>query len=265
MKCLALLTLLAAFAASAAATGEDDWKLRIKKEADGWSASFSGPVQYGSGHNRIKGSGVRVEKTRALGAFSKLRIEGPFDVKLTQAGSDQVTVVADENIEPLVETTVEGDSLVVRMKRDAGFTTRSAPVVRVDARVLQAATVNGSGDLTVERLKGESFSLHVAGSGDVHVGLVELKDLSVSISGSGDVRLAGRAEQQSWTLSGSGDVDARALAGRTAKVSVNGSGDVALGVTEQLDVQLSGSGDLSYAGRPQLRQSVSGSGEIHRR
>jgi hypothetical protein len=87
MKCLALLTLLAAFAASAAATGEDDWKLRIKKEADGWSASFSGPVQYGSGHNRIKGSGVRVEKTRALGAFSKLRIEGPFDVKLTQAGS----------------------------------------------------------------------------------------------------------------------------------------------------------------------------------
>jgi hypothetical protein len=253
MKRLALLTLLAAFAASAAATGEDDWKLRIKKEADGWSASFSGPVQYGSGHNRIKGSGVRVEKTRALGAFSKLRIEGPFDVKLTQAGSDQVTVVADEN------------SLVVRMKRDAGFTTRSAPVVRVDARVLQAATVNGSGDLTVERLKGESFSLHVAGSGDVHVGLVELKDLSVSISGSGDVRLAGRAEQQSWTLSGSGDVDARALAGRTAKVSVNGSGDVALGVTEQLDVQLSGSGDLSYAGRPQLRQSVSGSGEIHRR
>ena len=79
------------------------------------------------------------------------------------------------------------------------------------------------------------------------------------------MRLAGRADQQSWTVSGSGDVDARSLTGRSARVGIEGSGDVSLGVTEQLDVQLSGSGDLSYAGRPQLRQSVSGSGEIHRR
>lgn len=265
MKRLALLTLITALATSAAFAGDNDWRLRIKKEADGWTASFSGPMEYGSGRNRLKGSGVKVEKARALGAFTKLRIDGPFDVKLTQAATDQATVVADDNIEPLVETVVEGDSLIVRMKRDAGFTTRSAPVVRVDARALQAIAINGSGDLGVERFKSDALSLTVIGSGDVHFGVVELKDLNVSISGSGDVRLAGRADQQSWSISGSGDVDARALAGRAAKVAIQGSGDVSLGVTEQLDVQLSGSGDLSYAGRPQLRQSVSGSGEIHRR
>jgi hypothetical protein len=264
MKRLAFLILIAAACGSASA-GENDWHLRIKKEVDGWSAHFSGPMDYGSGKNRIKGSGVKVEKVRALGAFSKLRIDGPFDVRLAQAGSDQATVVADDNIEPLVETVVEGDALVVRMKRDAGFTTRSAPVVRVDARALQAIAINGSGDLSVERFKADSLSLNVIGSGDVHFGVVELKDLNVSISGSGDVRLAGRADQQSWSVSGSGDVDARALAGRGAKVGISGSGDVAIGVTEQLDVQLSGSGDLSYAGQPQLRQSVSGSGEISRR
>lgn len=265
MKRLALLALSVTFLASAATAGDNDWRLRIKKEADGWSASFSGPMDYGSGRNRVKGSGVRVEKPRALGAFTKLRIDGPFDVRLSQAAIDQATVVADDNVEPLVETVVEGDSLVVRMKRDAGFTTRTAPLVRVDAKSLQAIAVNGSGDLSVERFKGEALSLGVGGSGDVSFGLVELKDLSVGISGSGDVRLAGRAEQQAWSISGSGDVDARALAGRAAKVSISGSGDMALGVTEQLDVQLSGSGDLSYAGRPQLRQSVSGSGEVHRR
>jgi len=264
MKRLVLPILLAALCGTASAS-ENDWHLRIKKESDGWTAHFSGPIDYGSGKNRIKGSGVKVEKARALGGFSKLRIDGPFDVKLTQAGTDQAVVVADDNIEPLVETVVEGDALVVRMKRDAGFKTRSAPLVRVDARALQSIAINGSGDLVVERFKADSLNLNVIGSGDVHFGLVELKDLSVSISGSGDVRLAGRADQQSWTVSGSGDVDARALAGRVGKVSINGSGDVSVGVTEQLDVQLSGSGDLSYAGRPQLRQSVSGSGEIHRR
>jgi hypothetical protein len=264
MKRLTLLILIAA-ACGTAAAGDNDWRLRIKKESDGWTAHFSGPMDYGSGKNRIKGSGVKVEKARSLGAFSKLRVDGPFDVKLAQAGSDQATVVADDNIEPLVETVVEGDALIIRMKREAGFTTRSAPLVRVDARALQAVTINGSGDLSAERFKADSLNLNIVGSGDVHFGMVELKDLNVSISGSGDVRLAGRADQQSWSVSGSGDVDARSLAGRAAKVNINGSGDVSIGVTEQLDVQLSGSGDLSYAGRPQLRQSVSGSGEISRR
>jgi len=266
MKRLALLTLfVAAFCTQAALAGDDDWRLRIKKEANGWTASFSGPIQYGSGSNRIKGSGVKVEKARALAAFTKLRIEGPFDVRLAQAGSDQATVVADDNIEPLVETVVDGDTLVVRMKRDTGFTTRLAPTVRIDARALQAVAIDGSGDMTVERFKGDSLALSVVGSGDVQLGLVELKELSVSISGSVDVRVAGRAEQQSWKITGSGDVDAASLTGRAARIELHGSGDASLGVMDQLDVKLSGSGDLSYAGRPQLRQSVSGSGEIHRR
>lgn len=262
---LTLLTLAAFLTTGAAMAGDNDWRLRIKKDADGWTAHFSGPMDYGSGKNRVRGSGVKVEKPRALVAFSQLRIDGPFDVRLVQGGVDQATVVADDNIEPLIETAVEGDALVIRMKADAGFTTRSAPTVRVSARALQAVAINGSGDLGADSFKADSLSLNVIGSGDVQFGLLEVKELKVSISGSGDVRLAGRAEQQSWRVSGSGDVDARALAGRAAKVNLHGSGDVALGVTEQLDAQLSGSGDLSYAGRPQLRQSVSGSGEIHRR
>lgn len=260
------LLMCAVLAVSGSAlAGDNDWRLRIKKEADGWSASFSGPMEYGSGKNRVRGSGVKVEKVRALSAFTRLRIDGPLDVRLTQAGSDQATVVADDNIEPLVETVVEGDALVIRLKRDAGFVTRSAPVVRLNARTLQAVAVNGSGDLVVDSFKADALGLNVVGSGDVRFGLLEVKDLNVSISGSGDVRVAGRADQQTWQVTGSGDVDARALSGRAAKVSLHGSGDVALGVTEQLDAQLSGSGDLSYAGRPQLRQSVSGSGEIHHR
>lgn len=264
MKRFALLTLAAALCTCALA-GENDWHLRIKKETDGWTASFTGPVEYGGGKQRVRGSGVKVEKTRALAAFSKLRLDGPVDVKLSQGANDQASVVADDNIEPLIETVVEGDTLVIRLKRDISFTTRGAFMVRLAARSLQAIAIEGSGDLRTDSFKGDSLGLTVNGSGDAYFGLVEVKDLSVAISGSGDVRLAGRAEQQSWNLSGSGDVDARALAGRAAKVQLSGSGDLSLGVTEQLDAQLSGSGDLSYAGRPQLRQSVTGTGEIQRR
>ncbi len=265
MKRLVLLMFTPLLAVSLAMADDNDWRLRIKKDAEGWTAHLSGPMDYGSGRPRIKGSGVRVERVRALAAFTKLRIDGPVDVQLAQAGSDQATVVADDNVEPLVETVVEGDTLVVRLKREAGFTTRSAPLLRVDARAVQSIALRGSGDLVVDRFKADSLALHVEGSGDVQMGLVELQSLQVGISGSGDVRVAGRADQQRWKLSGSGDVDASSLTGRTAQVDISGSGDASLGVTEQLDATLSGSGDLHYAGRPQLRQSVSGSGDIHRR
>lgn len=260
---LFLFTTLLALQASADSGG--DWNLRIRKEADGWSASFTGTNEYGSAKHRIRGSGVRVEKQRPLAAFSKVRIDGPLDVRVQQAGTDQAVIVTDDNIEPLIETVVEGDTLVLRLKRDAGFSARRAPSIRLDARNVQSVTMLGSGDLAIDRFKADSLSLALTGSGDARLGLVELRELNVNITGSGDVQAAGRADQQSWTLNGSGDVDARSLSGRQAKVQLNGSGDMALGVCEQLDAQLSGSGDLSYAGRPQLRQSVSGTGEITRR
>lgn len=259
------LLMLAASAQLAQADEGNDWKLRIKKEGDGWSINLNGPREYGPNAKRLRGSGNVVEKARQVGAFTKLRLEGPVDVRVNQAAADAVKVSADDNIEPLVETRVDGDTLVVRLQPGAGFTTRQTPVVSVDAKALQAIVVNGSGDLSLERFKGDQLALTLSGSGDLRVGLLEVRELNATLSGSGDVRVAGRADAQSWTLNGSGDVDARSLPGRSAKAQLNGSGDLDLGVVETLDASVRGSGDLSYGGRPQVKQSVSGSGEIHRR
>ena len=257
---------LACSTALAGSTQEDtDWNLRLKKESSGWSLSFSSSQDYGSGSHRLKGSGVWVEKQRSVAAFSKLRLEGPLDVRLHQASSDSVKVAADDNIEPLIETRVEGDTLVVRIQKDSAFRTRQAPVIRIDSKNLNTVAVEGSGDLQLERFAGERLSLSLNGSGDVRVGQLEVQELTANLTGSGDLQVSGRADNQSWTLHGSGDVDARSLSGRKVKAELSGSGDMALGASETLDASLRGSGDLSYAGRPQLRQSVSGSGEIGRR
>jgi len=263
---LLLPLLMLCLAAGGARAGEElDWQLRVKKESNGWSASFSSSQDYGSGSQRLKGSDRRVEKARSVAAFSKLRLEGPVDVRLNQAAADTVKVAADDNIEPLIETRVEGDTLVIRLQKGAGFRTRHHPLVTVDSKNLQAIAIDGSGDLLLDRFKSERLQLSLQGSGDVQIGLLEVRELTASLSGSGDIQIAGRADTQSWSLHGSGDVDARSLSGRSVKAELHGSGDMDLGVAEELDVSLRGSGDLSYAGRPQLRQSISGSGDIRRR
>lgn len=244
------------------AHADKDWTLRIKQEAKGLTVHWGGQQHYGERGSRLKGSGVWVDKQRAVAAFSKLRVDGPIDVRLSQAAADEVRVQADDNIEPLIETRVEGDTLVLGLKAGAGFDCRQTPHIVVSARQLQGLQIRGSGDVQLDRLKADSFSLSVSGSGDLQVGLLEVRELTAQLSGSGDVQVAGRAEQQVWTISGSGDVSARALSGKSARVHLSGSGDMDLGVTEQLDAKLSGSGDLHYAGRPRVTQSVSGSGEI---
>jgi len=266
MKTLSLCSALLCLGGSAlAADTSGDWHLRIKSNGNSWTASFSGPMEYGAPGKRVRGSGVMVERVRAITAFSKIRLDGPMNVRLSQAGVDTVKVSADDNVEPLIETLVEGDTLVLRLQKGAGLTTRHAPTVWVESKALQALSLNGSGDLSLDRFKGDKLSLNLAGSGDLHIGLLDVKELIATLSGSGDAEVAGQAEVQQWQLQGSGNVDARSLSGRSAQAQLTGSGDMAIGVTQNLEVTLRGSGDLRYAGRPQLRQTVTGSGEISKR
>jgi hypothetical protein len=246
--------LLVVSLSAAALEKENEWSLRIKEEAQGWVAKLHGATSYsgGSGHNRIKGSGVMVDRARSVASFSHVRLDGPVDAQLTQGASEALHVVADDNIEPLIETRVVGDTLVISLKEGAGFSTRRAPYVRVDIKTLSGMELKGSGDLQMDRLKTDALSLSLSGSGDLSLGLLEARELTGSLSGSGDVQLAGRADTQS-------------LQGKSVRARLSGSGDLSLGVSDNLDASLSGSGDLSYAGRPTLRKSVSGSGEISAR
>jgi hypothetical protein len=259
---LALTTLFAACLTTAAWAEEQEWVLRVKQEAKSLAITLNGHSSYGSGANRVQGSGHVVERARAVSPFSRVRVDGPVDVQLVQGGAEAVRVVADDNIEPLVSTSFEGDTLVVGIKPGAGFKTRNAVKVVVDFRQLAALSLKGSGDARLDRFKGERLQLELSGSGDASIGLLEVRELQARLSGSGDVQAAGQADQQDWDLSGSGDVSAGSLSGRQVRARLSGSGDASLGVAQELDATLSGSGDLRYAGRPKLRSQVTGSGEL---
>lgn len=262
MRRIATALLIVTSLLGAARAEEQEWVLRIKKEAQQVAITLGGNTVYGHGHQRTKGSGVVVEKARSVAAFTKIRLDGPVDARLVAAEQAAVRVRADDNIEPLVTTTVDGDTLVIGIQPGSGFSTRNPVRVLVDFKQLQALQVKGSGDAELDRLKADRLQLELSGSGDVQIGLLELKSLQARLSGSGDLQLAGKADEQEWELSGSGDASAASLSGQRVKARLSGSGDLRLGVSQELDVVLSGSGDLSYAGRPALKSKVSGSGDL---
>lgn len=244
---------------------EKEWTLNIKQQNNGLSIHLNGTTLVGEAGQRIKGSGRVVDQARALAPFSRVRVNGPLDVVLQQAGSEEARVHADDNLEPLISTQVEGDTLTIGLKPGAAFSTRTDLRVTVGFKQLQALQLSASGDARLERFKGERLALDLSGSGDLQIGQLEVREFSAQLSGSGDLQLAGSAERQDWVLSGSGDVAARSLSGQKVRARLSGSGDLDLGVCQELDADLSGSGDLAYAGRPVLKSRVSGSGDLVRR
>ncbi len=254
LACLALMP--------AAWATEKEWTLNIKQESNGLTIHLGGNTTVGDPGRRIKGSGRVVEPQRALAPFSRVQVKGPVDVVLVQGEREEARVRADDNLEALVMTQVEGDTLTVALKPGASFSTRTDLRVTVHFKQLQALQLSSSGDAKLDRFKGDKLALELNGSGDLRIGQLEVRELTAQLSGSGDLQLAGSAERQDWSLSGSGDVAARSLSGQKVRARLSGSGDLDLGVCQELDAELSGSGDLAYAGRPVVKSRVSGSGEL---
>jgi hypothetical protein len=220
--------------------------------AHGWS--------WGTG---TSGDGKKVTLQRVVGEFKAVRLEGSLDVRVKVGPPTAVAVTIDENLQPMVETRLEGDTLVI----DTTGSMHCSGVSRVELSTptLRAFAIEGSGDVSIDGGQGD-LKLSVAGSGDLSWRGAAAR-LGVEIAGSGDVKLAGSAEEARLEVAGSGDIRARPLTARSAEIDVAGSGDVEVTLDGgTLRAQVAGSGDIHWYGKAQVeRVSVSGSGEIARR
>jgi hypothetical protein len=231
----------------------------------------------------IRGSGKVVEDVRQLSGFTSIRVKSSADVEIRQSTRDSVTVVTDDNIAPIIETRVIGQSLEVDTHKS--YSTRRGVRVIVEVKSLNAVysdasgdvklqgpfnvdaltiTLSGSGDLQAsDTVTANNLKVRLRGSGDVAFDQVNAKVLDLDISGSGDFIARGKVNKQTIAIGGSGDVNAGGLEGESVSVTVSGSGDVRVWATTALNAEVRGSGDIVYRGNPAtLSKSVSGSGDI---
>jgi len=190
---------------------------------------------------QVTGSGRVKSETRKVGNFTKIESRGSADCKVTVGKAVGVSVQADDNILPHIETAVEKDTLVISSK--GSFSTHNPIVVTITVPNLESFNVKGLGDSSIQGVKGSSFSVEIAGSGDILA--------------------AGQVDKVSASIRGSGNIDFTNLRAREAVVSISGSGDITIFASHALDASIRGSGNISYLGNPaNVERSVSGSGEI---
>lgn len=212
----------------------------------------------------VDGNGERVEKTRHLEAFTKVRSDCELAVQVVQGDEPSVVVSIDSNLQHLVQTYVDDGILNVELSADVEDIVRG-PHVRVTVPALAAAKLDGSGKLSVSLDAPEApLDLYLSGSGALRY-QGRSAALGAHLGGSGEMQLSGETSDVEISLSGSGDVDGRDLSAESGTLDLSGSGEISATVTESVRVSLSGSGEIDLYGGAEVDDlRKSGSGEFSR-
>jgi len=182
-------------------------------------------------------------ETRTLEAFHAVALHTSADVTVRIGADQTVLVTAPESLVSFVRTEVV-DGVLTIDRAPGAPSARQRVQVQINVLALDAASLSGSGDLSVSGLACPAFK--------------------GSLSGSGDLVLSGAVETLELDLDGSGDINAYGLAARSGTVRLTGSGDIQVNASERLDLSLVGSGDIRYRGAAQVTQKLNGSGDITR-
>jgi len=212
-------------------------------------------------------AGAHVERDVPIGAYQRVAVSGPFDVEVKAEGQPGIHVTGGENLINESEFVVENGVLKIRTKKN-NIKWRwddDADKVRVTVTgggAILGASIAGSGDVSVERVKSSAFSGDVSGSGNLAVPSLETGAASLSISGSGNISAAGKAQSVKLNIAGSGDIDAGGLVASDGDLNIAGSGNIAAQLTGSANVNVMGSGDISVTGGAKCQVHKAGSGNV---
>jgi hypothetical protein len=206
-------------------------------------------------------------ETRTVSNFSKLRLDVPATLYLSQGETEELKLEGDASYLEKIETTVDGDKLVIKSRRrwsDWNWWSNRRREVKIylTMKTIRGISISGSGDIVGKTpLTTDDVTLSVSGSGDMKLALTG-KRVNLNIAGSGDLDLSGSAENAVVSIAGSGDVSAKGFSVSSCRASIAGSGDCTMSVSTELSASIVGSGDVQYLGSPHVKSSVMGSGSV---
>lgn len=210
----------------------------------------------------VHGSGVRATDYRDVGAITAVELSGTGDLTIVPGATPSLSVTADDNVLPLIETEADGATLKLRTRSRTDIRSQTKIAYTLTVPRLSAITVSGAGNVKVEQLTTGSLTVKLSGAGTANLENLGCKSLTLQISGAGVARASGTAERVTVKLSGAGEVDAAELKTSLADVQVSGAGHVSVFPTLELKARVSGAGDVKYKGRPHVEQKSSGAGRV---
>ena len=200
-------------------------------------------AQFLSACAMVTGNGVAKTEARDLANFSAIELAGAIEAHVTFGEAFAVTVSGDENLVPLVRTTVAGGALQVSTK--GSYRTKLPLRVSIVMPALSALEITGAARAVVQNVHAEALKLE--------------------ISGSGTLEMTGAATSASLVVSGAGEVLGQGFTATNADIAISGAGTVEITATTRLVAKVSGAGAVRYLGPvTDIVTTITGAGSVKR-
>lgn len=194
----------------------------------------------------VSGSGRAAEETRPLTSFTSVEIDDSIDATITVGPAFSVRLRTDDNVMPLVRTSVEGGRLVARLPDATNVSTDLGIELDITLPALDGVVANGAAHVVVNGIAAPKLVVEASGASKVTASGTAA-DLSVSASGSSMVALAQTSVDRAvLDVSGPSDVTVRASTWVRGQAS-GGSKIHVRGNAATRDLDLSGGSTMDVA------------------
>jgi Putative auto-transporter adhesin, head GIN domain len=205
---------------------------------------FTGCV-FNLGGRGVRGSGTVKTESRSATEFSSIAFNSEGKVTVQQTGKESLTISAEENLLPLLETHVTNHILSIGTVNNANINPTKSMEFAIEVKSLD--------------------SFNMTGAGSIEAKAIQAKHLTIGLTGAGEMSIEGNADSLDLNLEGVGNYNGEGFKTKQATVRSQGVGSAVLNVSDQLDVSVSGIGTVEYIGSPKVQKSGEGLGHIKQR
>jgi hypothetical protein len=209
-------------------------------------------------------TGKVVRQTRPVPAFSRLRIDGVFDVYLRQGDKEALQIEAREGMLSRITTETRNGTLELGLKR--GLSMRKTVIkVYITVRDLEKLTIGGVASVksdTPLRLGQLELEQHSVGTTQL---ALHCDRLTARITGVGALQLTGSGREVDMHNTGVGAIEAAGFEADMLRVKSTGVGNVEVNARREISIHSSGVGSVRYKGSAAVKEMrKSGVGGIRR-
>ncbi|HTK27628.1 MAG TPA: head GIN domain-containing protein [Pyrinomonadaceae bacterium] len=176
----------------------------------------------------VSGSGNIVTDKRDVVDFKAIDVGGIFKVEVTAQKDYSVEVVADDNLQPIIKTELDGD--VLKISADKHIKSHEPIVIRISAPDIENVEASGASNVSVSNLKNSEFALNTSGASKVAV--------------------QGETARLNIDVSGASNINAEGLKADNARVDASGASKVSVFALDELWADASGASKIVYTGTP---------------
>ena len=215
------------------------------------------------GKQEIQGSGNVAKEERTVSNFNEIDVRGFGTLFLSQGEKESLTIEADDNLLPYLESKIVDSSLHIGPKKNVNLTTKNLINYFVTVKDIKSISQRGSIALEASHITADTLKLSATGSSSIRVGITA-QNLVVDAAGSSKIDISGTVKDQQLNLSGSGAYNAQNLISESCTLTAAGSAKVELNCSKEIIGGISGAGKLSYKGNPQVNVTQAGAVSVRK-